>query len=164
MTETEKFKQFNTLYGLEKKELTHENALITAQLIADELQEFLQEFYPLAIIDVIPTAWHINYPVDIGNAFKELEDIRYLTGQQSSEYGCDVTSVGDEVHRSNLSKRISIFEPELALSELEHAKKRYPDAELVPHGDWFVIKCKETGKVVKPSIYSPAIITKEMYK
>ena len=166
MNESEKFNEFNKTYGLTKKEITHENALKTTQLIADELQEFLQEFYCNAKVEINITQHltanikHIN--PNLNNAFKELEDIRYITGQQAAEYGADVSMIGAEVHRSNMSKSLDIYNNTAAFKELDIARKRYPDAQLIPHGDKYILKCAESGKVIKPSCYSPAVITKQM--
>lgn len=161
MNETQKFKNFNELYGLKNKELTHEQAIITAQLIADELQEFLQEFYSIAKVAIIDVCRPVESP-NIPNAAKELEDIRYITGQQMTECGMDVQGIGDEVHRSNMSKRLRGFSRDKHNKELEIAKERYPHAEIDVTGSGFVLKCKESGKVIKPTTYSQARITLEI--
>lgn len=166
MNETEKFQQFNNLYGLARKELTHEQVLISAKLIIQEVVEFVEEFYELAAIETdmngdidIVTGNKIEQP-NLHNAFKEMEDIRYITGQQMTELGGDVSAIGDEVHRSNMSKSVSAGD---VVRELEIARERYPAAiDTTQDCEVFVLKCSETGKVIKPTIYSAAVITDSM--
>ena len=166
MNETDKFKQFNQLYMLKNKELTHEQAVITGKLILDEVHEFLNEFFDNVTIDVDADGYclvlvdrEIENP-NLNNAFKELEDIRYITGQQMTELGGDVAAIGNEVHQSNVSKQVDAL---YVAKELEVALERYPDAvDVTLDSETFVINCQKTGKVIKPTTYSPAVITDEM--
>lgn len=154
------FDEFNELYGLETKELTHASAMKTAQLIADELQEFIEEFYEgvEVLISCTGTPKKIDNP-DKANAGKELGDIRYITGQRATEYGYKIFDIDQEVHRSNMSKAIS---GDIEL-HLEIARERYPHAHCFIAGNKHVMKCTKTGKVIKPATYSPAVITPDMW-
>jgi predicted HAD superfamily Cof-like phosphohydrolase len=166
MKEAKKFQQFNNLYGLTRKQLTHEKALNTAKLIMQEVVEFVEEFYEMSAIETDMVGGidfvlgnKIEKP-NLNNAFKELEDVRYITGQQMTELGGDVSAIGDEVHRSNMSKSISAGD---VVREIEIARARYPSAiDTTQDCEVFVLKCSETGKVIKPTIYSAAVITDAM--
>lgn len=161
MNETQKFKQFNELYDLKNKELTHEQALTTLKLILDEAQEFINEFFTEVKIDIVTGEENRQIPwPNIPNAAKELEDIRYITGQQMAECGMDVQGIGDEVHRSNMSKKVDAKD---CVKELDIALKRYPKAyDSTKDYKTFVLKCAETGKVIRPTTYKPALITGKM--
>lgn len=148
--------EFNDMYGLEVKPVDHDLTSMTG-LIEDEVVELGNEVYEA----------HTIGPKDKVNTIaviKESIDIIYITAQQLRERGVDVDAALAEVHRSNMSKSLDLFDPQLANMELIEAKKRYPDAELIPHSNKFIIKCTKTGKVVKPTTYSPANITIEMIK
>lgn len=163
----EMFKQFNKQYQVEHKEMNHEQAKKTAKLILDEVHEFLSEFYTGAVfianekggIEISFRGDVIDKP-NLHNAAKELDDIRYITGQQMDQSGFDVDAIDAETHQSNMSKTITIDQIDY---ELEVAKKRYPHAvaiEVVP--GVAVLRCTKTNKVIKPTTYEPAVITDGM--
>ena len=140
--------QFNGLYGLEVKDINHKPYLMHG-LIADEVEE----------LDEAIAFSHKNDCV-----VKEAIDIIYITCQQLRERGVDVDTALEEVHRSNMSKMVNYSYLE---DEVITAKSRYPNADWHYAGsndseDFYVIKCADTGKVIKPTTYSPAIITDAM--
>lgn len=143
------FKEFNELYGLETKEIDH-NLPAMHDLIEDERKELGDE-----IFDV-----QDGHYVSCEDVVKEAIDIIYITCQQLTERGVDVEAALNEVHRSNMSKLP--HEPEVD-NELEIAKIRYPSAYITSAGGWSVIKCRDTNKVIKPTTYSPAVITPDMW-
>lgn len=154
------YKEFNELYRLDKKPLTHANAMKTAKLIADELQEFIEEFYDGVEVLISCTGTPKRKEINPHKPPKELTDIRYITGQQMDEYGMDVTALDKEVHRSNMSKTVDV---EFLDEEISIALCRYPHARYsCVEPEVYVIKCADTGKVIKPTTYSPAVITDKM--
>jgi phosphoribosyl-ATP pyrophosphohydrolase len=145
------FDEFNELYGLDKKPLNH-NLKAMRDLISEEL------------IEVEGSLNTVNAGMDTKpELVKELIDLVYITCQQMRERGVDIDAALSEVHRSNMSKAL----PELSIAdltkEIEIAKKRYPNARVFDVGEKEVLKCTETNKVIKPTTYSPAVITPDMY-
>lgn len=147
------FDEFNDMYGLERKPIDS-NIESMHRLIQDEVNELGWETQRSCngILNIVP-----------GELIKEAIDTIYITCQQLRERGVNLDAALREVHRSNMSKALDIYDPEIAHSELQEAKKRYPNAELVPHGSYYVIKCMDSGKIVKPTTYSPAVITEDMF-
>ena len=141
--------EFNAQYGLKQKPLDSDLTSMVG-LIGDEWNELDMEI--LAYTDQI----------NLNNVVKEAIDTIYITMQQLRERGVDVDAALAEVHRSNMSKSLDIYDNTAAFKELDIARKRYPAAQLIPHGDKYILKCAESGKVIKPSCYSPAVITKQM--
>lgn len=148
--------EFNRVYGIEIKKADHDLVSMVG-LIEDEVVELGNEIY---IEHTITPKSNPSIP----HVIKEAIDCIYISMQQLRERGVDVDAALAEVHRSNMSKSIDIFEPDVAVNELLTAKKRYPSAELIPHESRFVIKCQKTGKIIKPATYSPAVITDKFYK
>ena len=145
--------EFNELYSVEPIEFTMGNINQTLGLIDDELAEAFGE---------AKIKW-IDRPIEevnLHNLAKELTDILYITSQRMLTHGMDVDALLAEVHRSNMSKQVPIDQ---SVTELTLAKERYPEAiySLVS-GDQGVLTDKATGKVIKPSCYSAAVITDEM--
>jgi len=137
------FDEFNELYGLTKKPVNHDlNSMY--KLISDEVEEL---------------SFDIDFDKGSDCIIKEAIDTIYITCQQLRERGVNVEAALAEVHRSNMSKQVLWS----SSSELETAKRRYPNAELVENGEILVMKCADTGKVIKPTTYSPAVITPEMW-
>lgn len=146
--------EFNSTYGLKTKPLDSDlDGML--EIIGSEYDELSEEYcQPAKGVYAIPNP---------DNFVKEGLDLIYATAQQLRERGVNVDLGLAEVHRSNMSKTLSIYDPDSAYYELKEAKKRYPDAELIPHGNVYVIKCKASGKVIKPSTYSKAVIDETMY-
>lgn len=94
--------------------------------------------------------------IDYKNFVKEAIDLIYITGQQLRERGVDLDAALNEVHRSNLSKKVKHAQLD---DELNIARKRYRLASYkICYGD-YVLKDLSTGKVIKPTTYSKAVIT-----
>jgi hypothetical protein len=140
------FDEFNSTYDYDTVELNAENLAKSHKLIQDEVDEINEEV-------VQPT-------FSKSTAIKEMIDNIYITAQQLRAYGVDIDAALAEVHRSNLSKTVPVT---LTAIYMEEAKERYPSASYIIKGDRAVLRCLETNKVIKPSIYSPAVITPEMY-
>lgn len=138
------FGEFSETYGLKSVDLDA-NALHKAyRLIDDEVMELNQELMCR----------------DPHAAVKEMADIVYITLERMFNMNIDLDAVMNEVHRSNLSKRVSA---DNIVEEMAIAAKRYPDViDLTLDGETFVMKCEKTGKVIKPTTYSTAKITDEM--
>lgn len=144
------------MYGLKRKPIDSDlNGLV--KIVGSEFIELKDETPTLLTSDE-------RWMPSPDKFVKEGIDVIYAMSQQLRERGVDLDAALAEVHRSNMSKAISIYEPELAHSELIEARKRYPKAELIPNGEYFVLKCAETGKVIKSTTYSPANITPRLYK
>lgn len=142
----EMFKEFNDTYGYEPMEFNSANLKTATKLISDEVVEILIE--------------SDAEELDKAAGAKELTDNLYITMQQMSAMGLDIPACLTEVHRSNLSKTVPLVEVD---KYLEEVKERYPAAYAVPMGDVAVLRCGDTGKVIKPSCYSEALITPAMY-
>lgn len=156
------YTEFNEKYGVKYQEMTHEQALKTAKLIADELQEFLEEFYIDSVVGVFVAGCEKVENPNLLNAAKEITDLRYIAGQQAEQSSFDVDALDKEVHRSNLSKSIPLHQEEIAFHELEIARKRYPNAELVRSIDCYIIQDSVSHKVIKPTTYTAAVVTDKM--
>ena len=139
------FKEFNETYDYSKVELTPENLAKSFKLINDEVIEVADEIKP----NFSKTA-----------AVKELLDTIYITAQQLSAYGVDIDAGLAELHRSNLSKTVPL---EYAEEYVLEANARYPQIAVTNKGKCAILRCVNTGKVIKTSIYSPAVITSEMF-
>lgn len=134
------FEDFNKLYGVESIPMNQEHMEDTGSLVMDEVTEFIAEAREGNII----------------NGAKELTDILYITMQRMVAHGLNPEALLAEVHRSNMSKRVhrNALENEMLI-----ALQRYPAAEAKHlRDDWFVLKDKTTGKVIKPQYYLPADI------
>lgn len=146
--------EFNELYSVEPLEHTMENLTKTIELINDEWTEAIEE--------LMDKGWNDLHIEDVNrhNLAKELGDILYITSQRMTAMGIDVDAVMAEIHRSNMSKQVPVHK---SIRELTVAKDRYPEArfELV-QGDMGVLIDAPTGKVIKPTCYSAAVITDEM--
>ncbi len=141
------FKEFNELYGLETKAIDHDLESMH-KLINDEVVELGDEILPVI---------NPNIPF----TYKEALDVVYIACQQMTERGFDVEKGLAELHRSNMSKSLSF--DEVTIDEITTAMNRYPNASVVEAGNKYVLKCTETGKVIKPKRYSPAVITSDMW-
>lgn len=149
------FDQFNEMYGLETKDLEH-NINGMTEVVGGEYDEWTDEIAH-SLLDG-KERW-IPEPA---NFVKEGLDVVYAMLQQLRERGVDIDAGLAELHRSNMSK---VVEPEDMPEELEIALKRYPDAEPVQLADGrYVLKCQKSGKVIKPTSYSPAEITPAIIK
>lgn len=150
------FKEFNEQYEIGKIENTHENLTKFAGLVLDEVIEMYEELFN----DVEIAINHGKAKeVDIAAFAFEATDIRYITGERMAAHGLDVDAFDKEKHRSNMSKLIPIEMRTKDIGiELVTARLRYPSVELHPVSGGFLLKCADTGKVVKPLCYSKAVV------
>lgn len=152
------YNKFNELYGVKRFVMDHNHAVGTATLIKDELEEFLQEFYPNAQVYFTLGNDAVECP-NQRNIAKEMTDIRYITGQQEAAAGYDVEGMDSTVHCSNMSKGIPDYLGRaFAEDQLKIAKGKYPDAELTHVGNYYIMRDTKTGKVIKPTTYHKAVI------
>lgn len=140
------FDEFNTVYGYEPVPFDSINLKRAVKLISDEVVETLVE----------SDAEELNQP----NGAKELTDILYITMQQMRAMGVDITACLEETHRSNLSKTVPLDEVEFYMDEV---RERYPAVTYSVVDGRAVLRCGDTGKVIKPSCYSAAVITPNMF-
>lgn len=149
------FDQFNALYGYKKLEKNADNLEKAHDLIYDELYELEEEYAANLNRD-----YELKDTKDINqtNVAKEMTDIIYITMQQMRAMGMDIDGLLKEVHRSNMSKTVR---NSIAHNELAFAKKRYPEAYIDDKGNFCVLRCGTTGKVIKPTTYTAANITEE---
>lgn len=156
MSQNKMFQEFNDQYEIGKIPNTHENLTKFAGLVLDEVVEMFEELFH----DVEITINHgKDKKVDIEAFAFEATDIRYITGERMKAHGFDVDSFDFEKHRSNMSKLIPIEMRTKDIGfELANAMKRYPSVELHPVNGGFLLKCADTGKVVKPLCYSKAAV------
>ena len=145
------FDGFNDLYGIETKELDH-NLEGMFEIVGSEYDEMTEEIHSGNLL-------FLPNPHDF---VKEGLDVIYAMAQQLRERGVDLDAGLAELHRSNMSKRLHGFDPKRHDRELQEAQKRYPKAKLEVTNHGFVMKCGETGKLIKPTTYSPAEVTDEM--
>ncbi|MGL5323570.1 MAG: hypothetical protein ACRC91_02415 [Aeromonas sp.] len=140
---------FMDTYGVERTDITAMDCANAYDLIDDELTEFEEEFRESCF------GYLLNDGViDQANVAKEMADIIYVTAQRMRRMGMDVDAIMEEVHRSNMSKRVASDRID---TELNIARHRYPNAIAVKvDGGCHVIRDPDTGKVVKPECYSPA--------
>ena len=139
------FDEFNNLYGIKTKDIQHDQESMCS-LIDDEFSEMLDET--------------ISRQVNHHDFVKEAIDLVYITCQQLRERGVNLDSALGEVHRSNMSKSV---EASNVVEQLEIARERYPHAmDTTNDCEVFVLKCEKTGKVIRPTTYSPTVITNEM--
>lgn len=158
MSQNKMFDEFNNQYSVGCVEPTHANLEKALSLVLDEVKEAYEELYGFVSIDIeTRNPKEVNIPA----IAKEFEDIRYMPGERMRHFGWDVDAIEGETHGSNMSKKVL---PETKAHELSTAAKRYPHvyAEKSTVGDFYVLRCGKTGKVVKPSTYTPAVITDEM--
>ena len=158
MEQSKMFKQFNELYGVGDIEPTRENLEKALGLIVDEVKELYEELFYGVVFDIRTAATRED--VNLHNVAKEMTDIRYITGERATAFKFDVDALDGETHRSNMSKELTV---ENVNKEMAIASKRYPNVKsrhVSP--STFVLKCKDTGKIIKPTTYSPALITDEM--
>jgi phosphoribosyl-ATP pyrophosphohydrolase len=149
------FDEFMFTYRIKPLVMHMPNLGASAKLIDDELNELIDE---LSYEDGTPKPIE---EVDKSAAIKEMADIIYITAQRMRAMGVDVDAVMAEVHRSNMSKTVPLKDAD---KELEIARQRYPNVYKEEGQRYVVLRCADTGKVVKPSCYSPAVISEEMYK
>ncbi|CAH9012647.1 putative nucleoside triphosphate pyrophosphohydrolase [Vibrio phage 168E36-1] len=156
MTQLNKmFDAFNAQYGIETQPLEHKlNGMI--QIVGGEFDEWVDEM-PLHLFKN-----EERFIAEPEKFVKEGLDVIYAMTQQLRERGVDVDAGLAEVHRSNMSKTVDFHDLQ---DEIHEARKRYPDAILIPLDNGrYVIKSPSQGKVVKPTCYSPAVITEAIIK
>ena len=151
--------QFMDTYGVERTGITAQDCFDAFVLVADEVNEFTEEFMEADGADVTLFA---DDCIDKANVAKEMADIIYVTAQRMRRMGMDVDAIMEEVHRSNMSKRVA---SDMVDMELNEARNRYPNAVAQRIEDGIhVLRDPDTGKVIKPMCYSAANITPEMVK
>lgn len=156
------FTEFNSMYGLNHFPIDKANLEPMCKLIQDEVTELHEEVYIVEESNEGYDACETRVHPDLIRVVKEAIDNIYITGQQLTERNIDVDACLAEVHRSNMSKRVHIDDID---RELEIAQERYPNimtAVCSDNPEYVVMKCADTGKVIKPSTYSAAVITLEM--
>lgn len=152
--------EFMCVYGVERTEITSKELCSADDLMTEEMVEFEEEFMPFDI-DTFGNTLLSDEVINKANVAKEMADIVYVTIQRMRRMGMDVDAILNEVHRSNLSKRVMLADKDM---ELNIARARYPNADITYSVDGMcVIRDRLTGKVIKPTHYSPAVITEEMY-
>lgn len=145
----EMFLEFNTVYGIQPLERTLANLASTQSLIQDEVAELWDELY-----DAEDMEDKTDDALDQANITKELTDILYITMQRMIVFGMDIEDCLKEVHRSNMSKSVS---GENVAKEVLIAQQRYPKVLVQDMGgNRFVLRCNDSGKVIKPTSYSAA--------
>lgn len=152
------FDQFNEMYGLETKDLEHNLDGMT-EVVGGEYDEWTDEIADSLIgIKGEPN----RFIPEPANFVKEGLDVIYAMSQQLRERGVDLDAGLAELHRSNMSKTVEMNDLQ---EEIEIAKERYPDITTVALSDnRYVLKCAISGKVIKPTRYSPAEITPAIIK
>lgn len=145
----EMFREFNTVYGIQPLERTQANFASTQSLIQDEVDELWDELYDKMDYEDLADA-----DLDQANIAKELTDVLYITMQRMLTMGMDVEACLAEVHRSNMSKSVA---GESVAMEVLTAQQRYEQVLVQDMGgNRFVLRCGQTGKVIKPTSYSAA--------
>ena len=151
--------QFMNMYGVERTAITGEDCFDAFVLVVDEVEEFTEEFMEA---DGKSVTLFADDCINQANVAKEMADIIYVTAQRMRRMGMDVDAIMEEVHRSNMSKRIS---SDMIDMEFNEARNRYPNATAQRIEDGIhVLRDRDTGKVIKPMCYSAAVITPEMIK
>ena len=151
---------FMKVYDIAPTSITVSELCNTDELITEEMLEFEEEFMPFDLA-TMGNSFLPDDEINKANVAKEMADIVYVTIQRMRRMGMDVDAVLGEVHRSNMSKRVMLADKDM---ELNIARQRYPNATIVCSVDGMcVIRDSVTGKVIKPTYYSPALITEEMY-
>lgn len=164
MTQLNKmFDAFNAQYGIETKPLDHNLDGMT-KIVGGEWLEFHQEANLKSDISVLSDSVRkfTSKEMNKQNFVKEGLDVIYAMTQQLRERGVDIDAGLAEVHRSNMSKTVDFHDLK---DELNEARKRYPDAVLIPLDNGrYVMKSPSQGKVIKPTCYSSAVITEAIIK
>lgn len=139
---------FMQAYLLKGQEFELKNIRSMCSLIDDEVDELYREFE--------------TSDINKANVVKETLDIVYVATQRLRRMGVDVDAALDEVHRSNMSKALPLDGSVSIEEELEIARKRYPNAGVKYGQRVAVLICGDTSKVIKPTTYSPAVITSQI--
>jgi len=142
---------FMVTYRVKNTPVTADSMKGTIQLMLDEVNETVEE--------VIDTEGKPLETINVPALAKEMADVIYVTAQRMRRMGFDVDAILTETHRSNMTKTVALAD---AKAELDIARERYPSASIVEGTRDAVLRCTDTGKVIKPTCYTPANITKEM--
>ncbi len=154
------FDAFNAQYGIETKPLDH-NLDGMHEIVGGEYLEWAEEIDISIVRDTGSCITDKAIP-NPENFVKEGLDVIYAMTQQLRERGVDIDAGLAEVHRSNMSKTVDFHDLK---DELNEARKRYPDAVLIPLDNGrYVMKSPSQGKVIKPACYSSAVITEAIIK
>ncbi len=151
--------EFMAVYQVAAVDFNGANSRNMLSLTSDEVVELEHELYVSPYQPIGDEV--LNKP----NIVKESLDVIYVLAQRLRRMGVDVDASLDEVHRSNMSKTVA---PEDVDAEIELALPRYPGvrAELLSEGVYagrYVLRCCYSGKVIKPSTYSPAVIVEGVH-
>ena len=171
MTQLNKmFDEFNEMANIEPSYYTSTFCFRREMLTMEETLETLDEvceYYDFTLIrkpgqrgEIVLNDFKLKPVIDIVQYLKESGDKIYMQCQGMREMKMDIDGILQELHRSNMTKRIDLYDNKLAILELEKARERYPDVQLLPHGDYYTLYCPTNQKLVKPSdqVYSPAIM------
>lgn len=139
---------FMQAYLLKGQEFELRNLRDMCSLIDDEMDELLIEVETVKL--------------NKANVVKETIDIIYVATQRLRRMGVDVDAALNEVHRSNMSKALPLDGSVSVEEELGIARKRYPNAGVKYGQRVAVLICGNTSKVIKPTTYSPAVITSQI--
>lgn len=146
----EQVAEFHRFFGQPVRDkltrLTDEEVSFRTELISEEYEELLDEFF----LNV-----DSKTPYDAQKVYKELADLVYVIYGLDAFMGGYLDRTVAAVHESNMTKLWECGCQSLG-----------PDEELGITGDfcptcgpgrpgWYV-KCREDGKVLKPSTYTPA--------
>lgn len=145
--------EFHTTYLMKDVVFNERNAHNMYKLALAEMTELHDE---LTILSADSTADNRD------NIVKESLDVVYVITQRLRQMGVDVDAAFAEVHRSNMSKALPLDGSVNIDKEIEIARERYPHIGVKYGQRKAILLCGETGKVVKPTTYSSANITKEM--
>lgn len=146
MSLNQMFDEFNSLYRVKGTDINKESAKGFVTLVCDEVVEFAEEFD--------------KETLDKAAAAKEGLDAIYAGMQQLRTMGIDLEAGLKALHSSNMSKTVKRAD---AKKELEIARERYPQAYIDEAQAYCVIRDAATGKVIKPTTYTPAIVNEDIY-
>lgn len=149
-----KFQQeVKTLVGVPSSQVR----ILRANLILEEAFELVQALgvcFDVQFPNGEPKfeVWDEGNPVDIAGVADGMGDLHYVAYCGTAlSFGIDMEPVFREIHRSNMSKLWQA-------SELEQAKRDYPEATVQDFGGGLYRLLRTDGKTIKSPSYSPANI------
>jgi len=153
-TNFQKVKKFMSCFGQELPcKIQHEIPPLTADLRLRLIDEE---------VDELKDAIKNSDTVEIADA---LADILYVVYGAAGAFGIDIDEIFDMVHTSNMSK-LCVTE-QIAQDTVkwykEHVEKGYPNPIYHPESEYWVVKCGDTGKVLKSINYFPVTNSLEKY-
>lgn len=150
--------EFMDKYSVGSVEPSVENFSNLEHLLDEEHKEIREEIYADGGKS---EAMISSEQFNVANATKECLDAIYVASQRLRRMGIDVDAGMVELHRSNMSKIVPL---DKADEEADKARPRYPAVyvDKRPGLDYAVLRCGETGKVVKPTDYTQAVISESI--